>query len=265
MSPQIKISATLINELAQRRRQGRLGTLLTQRPLNLADAFATQQAVISLLGDTIVGWKCGMPSPERWVIAPLLASETTTVTSAAVTQCPIWPSAQGLARVEPELCYVLQHPLPARVRPYSIEDIHLAIGSTHLALELIQTRYLPEAGAGFLDQLADGLFNQGLCLGPAIQGMELAQFPIACSIEHPTEASPLVQHYEGKHPNTDPRLPLHWLVNFLSSHQIDLSAGQKLITGSYAGVLEFPLRQHITLQFGNLGQFSVEFIERNTD
>lgn len=265
MSQHIKISATLINELAQRRRHGRLGPLLNQHPTTLADAFASQQAVISLLGEKIVGWKCGMPSAERWVIAPIIAGELTTATSALVTQCPIWPSAQGIARVEPELCFVLQQALPSRVRPYSIEDINLAIGSTHLALELIQSRYQPDAGAGFLDQLADGLFNQGLLLGPVIAGKESAQLNIRCAIQHPSEAEPREQLYEGKHPNTDPRLPLHWLVNFLSSHQIDLEAGQMLITGSYAGVLEFPLNQQITLQFGDLGQFTVEFIARNAD
>lgn len=276
MTQQIKLSAALVAELVDRRKHGRVGPLLAQRPDSLPAAFAAQQAVVSLLSSPIVGWKCGMPSSERWVLAPLLQAELQTAST-----CQLWPSNNGLARVEPELCFVLKQPLPARVLPYSPQEIDAAIGSTHIALELIQSRYANDSGALFLDQLADGLFNQGLWLGPKIHGEEASAFELRYHVGSAQVSATYANEGEtaansaasdpsnmvclaGKHPNQAPRLPLYWLVNFLSAHQIDLSAGQMIITGSYAGVLEFPLDTPIQLHFGSLGQIELVFASRNS-
>lgn len=280
MTQQIKLSAALVAELVDRRQHGRVGPLLTQRPDSLPAAFATQQAVASLSSSPIIGWKCGMPSSERWVLAPLFDAELQTT-----THCQLWPSHNGLARVEPELCFVLKQPLPARVLPYSPQEIDLAIGATHIALELIQSRYALDSGAVFLDQLADGLFNQGLWLGPKIKGEETSEFELryhvgtaqmstSTAIEGDANTRPIANSaandpskmvcLTGKHPNQAPRLPLYWLVNFLSAHQIDLTAGQMIITGSYAGVLEFPFDSPVQLHFGNLGEIELVFAARSS-
>ena len=253
MTQHIKISAGLISELADRRRHGQVGPLTSQRASSLIDAFASQQAVVTMLDSPVIGWKCGMPSAERWVLAPLLQHEFQ-----QGDDCQIWPSASGMARVEPELCFVLKHPLPARALPYSPQDVDQAIGTVHLALELIQSRYATEAGATFLDQLADGLFNQGLWLGPAIKAPEASEFLITLT----TDALGQTSTFAGKHPNLAPRLPLYWLVNFLSAHQIDLPAGQHLITGSFAGVLELPMDTPVQLQYGDLGEIALQFRPR---
>lgn len=281
MTQQIKLSAALVAELVDRRQHGRVGPLLTQRPESLPAAFATQQAVASLLSSPIIGWKCAMPSSERWVLAPLFAAELQTT-----RYCQLWPSQNDLARVEPELCFVLKQPLPARVLPYTPQEIDLAIGSTHIALELIQSRYATDSGAAFLDQLADGLFNQGLWLGPQINSDEASEFELRYQIgnvpagtcESQADATQNPEHnlgdnaqsanssrvcLAGKHPNQAPRLPMYWLVNFLSAHQIDLAAGQMIITGSYAGVLEFPLETPVQLQFGSLGHIELVFSGRS--
>jgi 2-keto-4-pentenoate hydratase len=174
---------------------------------------------------------------------------------------------------------VLKQPLPARVLPYSPQEIDAAIGSTHIALELIQSRYANDSGASFLDQLADGLFNQGLWLGPKIHGKETSEFELRyhvgsaqVSATNASESESTVNSaasepnnmvlLAGKHPNQAPRLPIYWLVNFLSAHQIDLAAGQMIITGSYAGVLEFPFDTPVQLHFGNLGQIDLVFSSR---
>lgn len=271
MTQLIKLSAALIAELVERRLHGRIGQLPTQRPDTLPAAFAVQQAVASLIPSPIIGWKCGMPSSERWVLAPLYQTELQ-----AGQYCALWPDQQAMARVEPELCFVLKRPLPARVLPYTPQEIDAAIGATHIALELIQSRYASDAGATFLDQLADGLFNQGLWLGPAIDGEEQSEFELRWTYQDGNNANSTdlnientslkdaetVMSLNGKHPNLAPRLPLYWLVNFLSAHQIDLNVGQMIITGSYAGVLEFPLNELIHLQFGSLGQADVMFCPR---
>jgi 2-keto-4-pentenoate hydratase len=64
---------------------------------------------------------------------------------------------------------------------------------------------------------------------------------------------------KGHHPDGDPLLPIIWLANFLSTQGIGLQAGQVVITGSYAGVLDVPVNQPLQVQFGEAGSLSVHF------
>lgn len=262
------MSETAAAILARRRVEGDVATLLPQglRPQNFAQAFALQQQVAAMLPSAIAGWKCALPTVdangEKQVVAPLYAAELCRFPTVI---CPIWPSvlpqSKGLARVEPELAFVFHTDLPARGqgKPYHKADIDAAIGGVHLALELIQSRFLPDSGALYFDQLADGLFNQGLVLGPAVavKDVDLNQFLLSIS----TDDALLLQQ-QAQHPNGDAKAALYWLVNFLSAQGIGLTAGQAVITGSYAGVLELPIGPQIQIEFGQLGAFSLQFQPR---
>jgi 2-keto-4-pentenoate hydratase len=68
----------------------------------------------------------------------------------------------------------------------------------------------------------------------------------------------LQKEIDGQHPNADPLVPLYWLANFLSSRGVGLKAGQIVITGSYAGVIDVPLGQALMLRYGDLGQVHFE-------
>ncbi|MFN6972048.1 MAG: fumarylacetoacetate hydrolase family protein [Rheinheimera sp.] len=252
--------------LATRRQSGVVGPLVAEqaRPQMLEEAFALQQQVALAMAEPVAGWKCLLPTPEKIVVAPIYASSVSQSDShsAQPATCSLWPStvpaSAGLARVEPELAFVLQQDLPARAEPYSNAEIDAAIGATHLALELIQSRFSHDSGAGFFDQLADGLFNQGLFLGPEIHtqaGWSGEQFDLVLRFVDGRE-----QHFAAVHPNQQPKAGLYWLVNFLSAHQITLKAGQAVITGSYAGVLDLPFNEEIQFQYGDWGQFRLRFL-----
>jgi 2-keto-4-pentenoate hydratase len=81
-------------------------------------------------------------------------------------------------------------------------------------------------------------------------------FPIA--VQH---AESQVHMHEGRHRDPDPCLPLCWLANFLAQRGPGLRAGQAVITGSYAGVLELPLAEEVRIRFGDLGELHVTFAE----
>lgn len=223
-----------------------------------------QQQVALAMAEPVAGWKCLLPTPEKIVVAPIYAPSMSQLDShsAQPATCSLWPStvpaSAGFARVEPELAFVLKQDLPPRAEPYSNAEIDAAIGATHLALELIQSRFSHDSGAGFFDQLADGLFNQGLFLGPEIHtqaGWSGAQFDLVLRFADGRE-----QHVAAEHPNQQPKAGLYWLVNFLSAHQITLKAGQAVITGSYAGVLDLPFDEEIQFQYGDWGQFRLRFL-----
>ncbi|MBP7581716.1 MAG: hypothetical protein KA757_11980 [Vogesella sp.] len=241
--------------LASRRLAGQQGPLLAaaQAPATLQDALAIQQAVSALLGNSAGGWKCGMPSDERLVLAPIYAS-----TISHGDTCHAWVR-DGVVRVEPELAFVFAEGLPPRAGAYGRDEILAAVSSVHLALELIDSRFDAEPKPPFLQALADGLVNQGLHLGPAV--------PLAAALA--ASAMPLrVQQGErdelldGAHPAGDPLAPLLWLAGYLQQQGQGILPGQAVITGSYAGVIHLQPDEQATLGFGELGQLLVHCLPR---
>jgi 2-keto-4-pentenoate hydratase len=256
LSPQAIQSAATV--LAERRRHGLQGPRLPedQRPGSLEDALAVQRAVMPLMEDAIAGWKCGTPGPGKLVVAPIYAS---TVHRDAAAPCPVW-ARDGGVRVEPELCFVLGRDLPVRKACYEPTDVDEAIAGTHLALELIDSRYEDLSVLSFADKLADGLVNQGLFVGPAVDGEQASQthvMPITIRLADGSQ-----QARAGQHPDPLPRLPLYWLAEYLREQGVGMKAGQLVITGSYAGSFALPLEQAVTLRYGELGELSVRFEAR---
>lgn len=223
------------------------------RPLDLEDALAIQAEVSAQIGDSIGGWKCGMPAEGRVVVAPIYAN-----TIYAEGEIDLF-ARNGKARVEPELAFVFGQDLPARETPYAEAEIDAAISAVHLALELIQSRYTDPASLTFPEALADGLVNQGLVLGPKVK-FEAARG--CCELPLQIDIGSVTIDKAGKHPATWPLAPLYWLVEFLRQRGQGIRAGQVVITGSYAGVLDLPLQQALSIHFGKLGQIEVSFSAR---
>lgn len=242
--------------LAARRRSGEQGPRLPEscRPVDIDTALAIQAAVTEQLGERTGAWKCSMPSEGRIGLAPIHAGTVHTA-----SPCPAWAHA-GQVRVEPELAFIIGHDLPAREQPYSAAKVDAAIAGTHLALELIDSRYSDPATIAFPENLADGLVNQGLFIGPQIDG-ERARTAAAMAIRVVPESGQDIQ-LNGRHPNAAPRAPLYWLAEFLRSKGQGLRAGQAVITGSYAGSFDVPVGQELAIHYGELGVLRVSFAAR---
>jgi 2-keto-4-pentenoate hydratase len=250
-------------ELAHRRTKGVAGPLLPSelRPQTFEEAFSLQQAIGQIFAGVssieVAGWKCGLLSDNTAVVGALYPSTVQYKSKNQLSFCKLYSDADSYAAVEPELAFELSHDLPPRDEPYSEAEIDAAIGVTRLALELIQSRYEAPDQATYFDALADGMVNQGVWLGP-----ELSQ-----RAEHNlTEFILTIQYSDGRletkvaeHPSGNPRVGLYWLVNFLSTQGIGIYQSQHIITGSYAGVLKLPMHQAITLSYGDLGRFLIQF------
>lgn len=242
--------------LAQRRRSGEQGDRLPEscRPVDIDTALAIQARVTEQLGERVGGWKCGLSTENAVITAPIHAG-----TIHAESPCPVRIHA-GQVRVEPELAFVLARDLPPRTTPYTVAEVDAAIARTHLALELIDSRYSRPAEAAFVENLADGLLNQGLFIGPQVDdalARTAGDLPIRVRLETGEEI-----RLDGRHPNAHPRAPLYWLAEFLRSKGQGLRAGQAVITGSYAGSFDVPVGQEIAMQYGELGLLTVRFAPR---
>lgn len=237
-----------------RRRQAATGTqaplaqMLT--PQNAQQALAIQQAIASQRSDAIAAWKCLEPlDQEKLIVAPIFAN-----TLQQGANCKLWLSSQGKAQIEPEIAFVLDQDFTPRSAPYSEQEIRSAIRHCHLALELMQFRF--DQKIDFYTKLADCLVNQGLYLGPIIdteKALQASQFQIDVN------QSLQPQSFLGKHPNQLPQQPLFWLVNHLTARGLTLKAGQAVITGSYAGIVEVEPNQPTQIRYDGLGQFETTF------
>jgi 2-keto-4-pentenoate hydratase len=239
--------------LAQRRREGSQGAVLDAacRPTAIDTALAIQQQVARELGTRAGGWKCGLPNGERITLGAIHAD-----TIFSSSRCPVW-ARNGTVRIEPELAFVLKHNLPARPTPYTPADINAAIGSAHLALELIDCRYAGDAQPGYFDLLADGLYNQGVFLGPAVDlATALAAEQIDITLDR---GDGTFEQLAGKHPAGFPAAPLYWLVEWMRQRGEGLQAGMPVITGSYAGTIEVAINTPVQIAYRGLGALDVRF------
>ncbi len=222
------------------------------RPTDVDAALAIQERVTELLGLPIGGWKCSVPTTPRPVpMAPIYAP-----TIFSRSPCPILPIA-GLARIEPEIAFVMSRDLPRRASAYTDAEVRAAIREAHVVLELIGPRYADPVAASFPEQLADAIANHGLFVGPAVpNAFDHPLDTIHIDIEAGEKSLHAVQ---GKHPDGHPLRPLVWLANYLAQRGNGLTAGQIVTTGSYCGVVDVPLETPLRVRFGQLEMVSVQF------
>ena len=227
------------------------------RPTDCEGALSIQRRVSELIGDQIGGWKASVPPPGIINLAPIYASTIYTA-----SPCPVLTSSLTMS-IEPEVAFVLGRDLGPRAAPYTESEIRSAISETRLVLELLRGRYAEQEFVTFPEKLADGLTNQGLFVGPIVNGgldRLLESLPI--TVEQLTVEQcdrPPVTH-AGRHPSGHPLAPLYWLANFLASGGEGLAAGQIVTTGSYCGVLEVPVGEPLRITFDGLGALSVQFV-----
>ncbi len=245
--------------LVKRRQTGIQGDRLPEscRPTTLEESLAIQAAVTEQWceqeDDSIGGWKCLLPPEGKLIVGPIY---TRTIDSVAPVSLWPKPSDNKIARIEPELAFFFAQDLPPREQPYTAAEVDAAISRTHLALELINSRYSDPSQCTFPEMLADGLVNQGLFIGPQVDS-DLARNASEFGINLRQNGELSIHH--AKHPNTHPRAPLYWLAEFLRSQGQGIVAGQAVITGSFAGVLEVPMDTDITLDYVGLGKMEVRF------
>ncbi len=244
-------------ELAQRRLRGIQGDRLPKnlRPTTLEEAFAVQSRVREVLeasGEAVKGWKCLMPPEGKWVVAPIFESG---FYCSEPDVCAVRPFKEQ-AGIEPEIGFVFERGLPPQSDLYTKQEVLNALGSMHLAFELMRGQYASPQECEFPELLADGLFNQGIYLGPQIPQMPPADIAITLTV------AGNIEHIQGRHPGGDAFAPVVWLANFLSEQGLGIEAGQVVITGSYAGVLNVPFDQPVTVEYQGLGSIKTQFTQK---
>lgn len=223
------------------------------QPYDIESALAVQKSLIEQNKHQVAGWKCLLPpADDQIVMAPIFEN---TVHSGQT--CELMADNQK-ARVEPEIAFILAADLPAKTVGYSDKEIADSIQSCHMALELMQNRYQANATPVFYEKLADGLTNQGLYIGPELdKDTVFASSDIQIKVQQNGET----REFNGKHPNQKAAAPLTWFINFATENGFELKKGQAIITGSFAGIVEFEFGE-AEIEYQQLGQYKVKFIDK---
>ena len=216
------------------------------RPADEADAYAIQDAVARQLG-AIHGWKVGAPTPEA---APSYAPIFTFVEAPAR-----FPSAaHRLFGIEAEIAFRFARDLPGGG---SREVVLAAVGSVHLAMEIVESRFADFRTVDQASVVADNISNGALVLGPALadwQRRDLARPPSRVVIDG-AEAGRCTTGNTGG----DPVRLLVALANHAAARGKPIAAGQVVTTGATTGMHFARPGSLARAEFGDCGNVDTSF------
>jgi 2-keto-4-pentenoate hydratase len=210
------------------------------RPQTVKDAYAIQYSIAGLCG-AIGGWKVGLPKP---------GDEPRATPIPAIYVIPSggrWPASEP-TRLEVEFAVKIKTSLPKRDSPYVREEVLGAIGSAHIAFELLGARFQDRKQVAGLTLLADGQSNGGLVVGAPIPDwtqVDLAKLAMTLRVDGAVEATTFVG------PAVDPTVDaLVWLANHAAEHIGGLREGQVVLTGARIGPTTVPAQRGVEAQTG---------------
>ncbi|TXR53036.1 hydratase [Reinekea thalattae] len=237
-------------ELLNRRKPGVKAPRLEEsiRPASLEDAFAIHAEMATI--EPVTGWKCLFPlAADKIIAAPIFNLQQDTDVVELFED-------KGVARVEPEVAFVLAKDLPAKAEDYTEAEVLDAVGSAHMALELMQSRFEEGAEQSYFESLADCMVNQGMFVGPEIDKAAAAELS---TVKITVTQGDEVRELDGKHPNERAIDGLVWLVNYMGKRDVSLKAGAAIITGSFKGIVNMAFDVETTIAYEGLAQYQVTF------
>jgi 2-keto-4-pentenoate hydratase len=211
--------------LDARRSGRRLQTLSTVRPdLTLAMAEHIAALTTQYSGQETVGFKLGYTSQVMRTQMGIDSANWGVLTAdmdLRISPLPILAHP----RVEPEIALNLRSEVSGTTN--SIEVLRDAVGSVHLALEIVDTRYR-DYRFTLEDNTADGSSAAAFALGPAqhVSILEDLSTPVALF-----ENEQVVESGRASETMGGPLNALQWLAQTFARRNLTLPAGMVVLTG----------------------------------
>jgi 2-keto-4-pentenoate hydratase len=222
------------------------------RPATLADAYAIQDAAIAMQG-SIGGWKV---APFDSDADPICAA----IPSGFVRHSPAqFNPSDGLIapEIEVEIAVRFSASLPRRAEPYRESDVVAAIGSIHLALEILSSRFENRKSLPFLTPIADGHNNGAVVYGAAVtewRSVDLATVAMSLAFDGRT-----VRGVDGGPSTSIVLRGLTWLANHTAARTGGLLADQIVITGARIKPTPVDGAREVVAEAAELGRVSAVF------
>lgn len=225
-------------------------------PQTLNESYAIQDAVTSLLGKPVVGYKIGLTNPATWagagVTEPISGRVfADTILSNRITAAP---ALSHLRAVESEIAFTLGTTFNPRETPYSLAEVIAGISKTNACIEICDSRYDSD-DVSLACIVADNANGAALVLGDSLDKWNIDDFnamPVTLYRNNEVAVEGTTRNVMG-----NPLNALLWQINWLSARKIPVHAGQVVSTGTCTGVTEGAAGDHFLARFGNT--FSVEF------
>ncbi len=234
------------------------------RPADAAAGHAVQACLPAVANSEVAGWKIAATSTAGQahigVAGPLAGRLLASCVAGDGASCSL--AGNGMRVAEPEFVFVVGRDLPARDRPYALEEVLAAVAALHTGIEVPDSRFADFVQAGEAQLLADDACAHQFVLGPAAAGdwraLDLSRHAVQATIHH-GGAQRLAVAGSGAAVLGDPRVALAWLVNDLRQRGLGLLAGQCVTTGTCMPPLPVQPGDTVRADFGVLGQVSAHF------
>lgn len=201
-------------------------------PSSVEEAFAIQDAILTLTGDHIGAWKVG---PASDVFPPTCAA----IAATRVLHSPARLSRSlRLKAVECEVAFRLGRDMPPRDGPYTANDARAAVTNAMVAIEAVETRYDGWPVKDPLWALADSQSNEALIISKEIPLSDVASLDdLIAELHLGTIKKPADKGFPGG----DPFGLIAWLAGHLATRapvlaNRGLKEGDIITTGSWNGV-----------------------------
>ncbi len=228
-------------------------------PTSPADAEAISDLHADELGSEVAGWKIGCTSERAMEMIGSPGPFAGRVFDGTVFEAGDVPAAgyqQPL--VESEFAFILGQDIPARLEPWSVDEVRDATLAVAPAFEIIDTRLDDFTGVGYLSLVADSGANGGVVLGTPRGTDEL---PLLAGVRVSLDIDGEEQVVGGGADVLgDPWNALSWLADHLGSREIDLTAGQIVMSGTCTGAVAIGPGQEVTAHFAGLGPISFTLV-----
>ncbi len=156
---------------------------------------------------------------------------------------------------EAEFAFRMAKDLVPRATPYSVEEVLVAVGTCHPAIEVPDSRYEDFTRVGAAQLIADNACAHYFVLGQAASDVWRSLDLVAHAVQARIDGG-LTREGSGEKVLGDPRVALAWLVNELSGIGVTLAAGQVVTTGTCVVPLPIAPGDRVVADFGTLGSVS---------
>lgn len=218
--------------LAQAWREGRQLKELPAdiRPATLQQGYAVQNAFLASTGDRLAGWKLGVGSEaamraagtDRPLIGQVLETRRHPTDAAVTIACP------APITVEFEIAFVLGRDIAPGTAP---ADPMRAVASTHIAFELVLSRFINRRAVGWPSFVGDNVGFEASILGPQIDPAAIARGVATVSVQ--ANGQKMARGLSGEE-GIDPVQALRYLFDHACDHGITLRAADVVTTGAVA-------------------------------
>ncbi|WCT74743.1 2-keto-4-pentenoate hydratase [Sphingomonas naphthae] len=206
------------------------------KPASLDEAYAVQDSAIGLFGGEIVGWKVGRINPPLDGVdrlsGPIFAHQVFDYDGSNAVPMAIFADGFGAAESE-FLIQVGTAPDPAKLS-YTMDEAIALIGAVHVGIEIASSPFPGINGNGPLVTISDFGNNNGLVVGPAIEGWQAVDL----------NAVPVELHINGERIGAataaamldGPIGAARFLFEHLAARGIAVPAGTWISSGAVTGV-----------------------------